>query len=222
MDVSLTEGTAMPRSAPAVRSLVSFKGGFSHWVECSLPISCLSFLQRELALRPMPPLPVGKVLRRQVLCFWHHHGNLSQFSEKIPPLTPPCKRTGTSLSQAALVLPLHPHPGGGSSAPAVCRQGRPPPPSPLLPLLLPFPPHLTHESFTNSCYSEAKRKQKIGKEEPSKCMVRFSRKNLLSRQGHFAWLLAPLVSSQIAQADCFSLSLLDESVPQLSTLIFQF
>ena len=91
-----------------------------------------------------------------------------------------------------------------------------------LPLLLPFPPHLTHESFTNNCYSEAKRKQKIGKEEPSKCMVRFSRTNLLSCQGRFAWLLAPLVSSQVAQSDGFSLSPLDGPASQLSTLIFQF
>lgn len=99
---------------PALGSLLSFKDGHSHWVECSLPISCLS-LQRELALWTTSPLPVGKVLRRQMLCFWHHYQNLSRFAEKSPPLSLLLTRNWHLFSQAALALPLHSHPGGGSS-----------------------------------------------------------------------------------------------------------
>lgn len=133
---------------PALGSLLSFKDGHSHWVECSLPISCLS-LQRELALWTTSPLPVGKVLRRAD----------ALFLTSLPKSLPVCWEEPSSLpaSYKKLAPLLSGRPGPPTPFSPWRRQFRHPLRSPAgkpshflppcLPLLLPAPPHLTHESF---------------------------------------------------------------------------
>lgn len=225
LDVSLAEGTVMACSAPALPFPVSFRGGCSHWVECSLPVSCLSFLQRELALWTMPSLPVGKVLRRQMLCFWHHLQKLSQFSEKNPPLPSSCE--GTWCLSLADRLPWPSHfiltLEETAQSPAVCRQD--PRLLSSLPACLSFPLFLRiwpTKAFTNDSYSEARANKRLEKKNPLNVWFAFS-VNLLSCQGHFDWLLASLVNSQITQAASISFSQFDKSVSSITpTLIVQF
>lgn len=104
--------------APSLFSLLSFKCGFSP-LSLTLPAHFLPFLiTKRIGTLNCAPMPVGRVLRRQMLRFWHHHHYLSQCSEKSPPLPPSCRELGTFVSHGALSLPLHSRSRGGSSVTA--------------------------------------------------------------------------------------------------------
>ena len=76
--------------------------------------------------------------------------------------------------------------------------------------------------FPNDSYSEARANKRLEKKNPVNVWFAFSG-NLFSCQGHFDWLLASLVNSQITQAASISLYQLDKSAPSIiPTLIVQF
>lgn len=111
------------------------------WIS-SLPISCLSLLQRELALKTWPPMPFGRQSPSKADAPLLTSPPRS-LCDRSPPLPPPLQALPPTAFSILGKQFNHP------SLPA----GTPSPFLPLCwPLLLPFHFHLIHESFTNGFF----------------------------------------------------------------------
>lgn len=162
-----------------------------------------------------------------MLHFWHHHQNLSQCSEESPPLSPTCKGTGTFLSPGRLALPLHSSPGVGNSVTAAPQQGHPLISS--LPAFLSFSPLLpiwpTRKFYKWPLPRGQEKTKDWKKKNPVNIWFDFKWLCYVARDiltGTASSFLGEFSDSPVWLLFFFFFSLLDESSPQLSTLIFPF
>ena len=225
LDVSLAEGTVMACSALLspfpCHSKVALPTELS--VPCLFP-AFLSYRENWLS-EPCPLCQLAKSLEGRC--------SVSDITFRSSPSflrrTPPCRllvREPACLSLADrlpwpshFILTLE----ETVQSPAICRQD--PRLLSSLPACLSFPLFLRiwpTKAFTNDSYSEARANKRLEKKNPVNVWFAFS-VNLLSCQGHFDWLLASLVNSQITQAASISFSQIDKSVSSITpTLIIQF
>lgn len=208
------------RGAPFLPPLLSFTSGLPRCVWCSQPISCLSLLQRELALQTVPPS-----------ASWQSPYEADAPSLTSPPKSLPVFREEPSpaphLQGNWLLGPLwHTVPPTSFwsrqvSHCWVCQREHPlifSLPA-CLPLLLPFSPQLTHTSLTNDLYPEAKKHKRLEKRNPVYVWFDFKCICFVARDvvtGTACSFLGEFSTSPAWFLFCFSL---DEPSPQWSTLI---